>query len=170
MALSTIVKNMRDGTLLIQDGTAVTPLDLTVQFEAGDFSVSGLNQAAGKAYNIAQYMDRGEIFAGGIRKTTQAPPTGSFTCYLTELSDGTNETVPDILLQQNKFSSAVSTLGADADCYALKLTWSCEGTDHGDPSDHTLALDDCLVTLDINEGDPNTFSISFTCLGLVTMT
>ncbi len=168
MALSAVVKNFRDGTLVIEDGTAITPLNLTVQYESGDFSVTGLNQAGGTSYETTQYLDRGEM--GTARKTNRAFPSGSFTAQLTELSDGTNETLPDILLKQGSFSAAVSTLGASADVYAVKLSLQIEGTDHGDTSDHSITLDDCVCSLDIAEGDPDTFSISFQVLGAVTMT
>ena len=170
MALSSIVKTKFDGRLVIEDGTAVTPLDITVQYEAGDFSLSGLNQASGTSYDIAQYLDRGEFFAGGVRKTGRTFPTFSFTAYLTELSDGTNETIPDIVLQQNSFSAAVSTLGTNADCYSLNLILTIEGTDHGDSTDNILTLSDCLISLDMAEGDPDTFSLSGTVLGTIAMT
>ena len=167
MALSDVTKSFRDGTILIEDGTAVTPLNLTVQFEAGDLSLSGLAQG-GTSYETTQYLDRGEF--GTARKTNRAFPTGSFTAQLTELSDGTNETIPDILLAQGSFSAAVSTLGADADVYAVKITLTIEGTDFGDASDHVMVMNDCVCSLDISEGDPDTFSISFTVLGAVSMT
>ena len=168
MALSTVVKNFRDGTILIEDGTAVTPLNLTVQFEAGDFSLSGLAQG-GSSYETTQYLDRGEF--GTARKTNRAFPTGSFTAQLTELSDGANETIPDMLLAQGSFSAAVSTLGANADVYAVKITLTIEGSDFGGgESDHVMVMDDCVCSLDISEGDPDTFSISFTVLGAVSMT
>ena len=41
MAISSVVKNFRDGTLLFEDGTG-TPLALTVQYDEGNFSLSGL--------------------------------------------------------------------------------------------------------------------------------
>ena len=170
MALSSIVKTNRDGQLKLSDATAVTPLDLTVQYEAGDFSLAGLNQASGTAYDITQYLDRGEFFAGGVRKTNRTFPTFSFTAMLTELTDGSNETLPDIILKQGSFSAAVSTLGANADVYSLDLVLTIEGTDHGDASDHVLTLNDCILSIDMSEGDPDTFSISGTVLGAVAMT
>lgn len=167
MALSTVTKSFRDGTILIEDATAVTPLSLTVQFEAGDLSLSGLAQG-GTSYETTQYLDRGEM--GTARKTNRAFTTGSFTAQLTELSDGSNKTLPDIILKQGSFSAAVSTLGANADVFSLKITLTIEGTDFGDSSDNVLVMNDCVCTLDISEGDPDTFAISFQVLGAVSMT
>ena len=84
MAVSSVVKNFRDGTILIEDGTG-TPLAVTVQYEAGDFSISGLNQSNTEA---TTYLDRGEL--GSVRKTNRTFPTFSFSAHMTDLSDGTD--------------------------------------------------------------------------------
>lgn len=165
MAISSVVKNFRNGTILIEDGTTPTALDLTVQYEAGDFSATGFSADQAE---ITTYLDRGSL--GSVRKTNQTFPTFSFTAQITDLSDGTEETIPDILLKQGAFASAVSTLGANADAYAVKITWTIEGTDLGDASDHVLVLDDCVCTIDAAEGDPDTFTINGTCYGSITWT
>jgi len=74
------------------------------------------------------------------------------------------------LTKRGAFSSAVSTLGANAEVYAVKLTLTIEGTDHGDAADHTIVLDDCTCSVDFAEGDPNSLSVSFTCYGAITLT
>lgn len=165
MAISSKVKNFRDGTILIEDGTTPTALDVTVQYEAGDFSVSGLSA---DRTEITAYLDRGEL--GCVRKTNRTFPTGSFTAHFTDLADGTEETLHDIIKKSGAFASAVSTLGANADVYTLNLTWTVEGTDFGDASDHVLALTDCHCTLDISEGDPTSFTVNYTCYGTETAT
>ena len=68
MAISSVVKNFRDGTILIEDGTG-TPLAVTVQYEAGDFSITGLNESNTDA---TTYLDRGEL--GSVRKTNRTFP------------------------------------------------------------------------------------------------
>ena len=118
MAISSVVKNFRDGTLTIEDGTG-TPLDVVVQYEAGDFSLSGLT--AGQK-EIATYMDRGDL--ASVRNTNQSFPSVSFTAHMTDISDASEETLPDILLKQGSKAAAISTLGANADVYTVKLTWS----------------------------------------------
>lgn len=165
MAISTVVKNFRDGTIVINDGTSPTPLTLTVQFEAGDFSISGLNQGN---YEITKYLDRGDL--GSIRKTNRSFPTGSFTAHMTDLSDGTDRLLWDAVNKTGAWSSAVSTLGANADVFALQIVLSVEGTNFGDSTDHTLTLANCHCSIDFAEGDPNSFTLNFEVLGAITAT
>ena len=164
MAHSTTIKNFRDGTLLINDG-AGSPAAHTVQFEAGDFSVSGLlpNQK-----ELTTYMDRGDL--ASIRHTNQTFPSGSFTMHMADLTDAGYSTASDLMLKKGSHASAVSTLGANAEVYTVKLTLTIEGTDHGDGNDHTIVLDDCACSVDVAEGDPNSVSVSFTCYGTVLLT
>tara|TARA_R110002020_G_scaffold40153_3_gene118893 strand:- start:518 stop:1003 length:486 start_codon:yes stop_codon:yes gene_type:complete len=161
MAISSVVKNFRDGTLTIEDGTG-TPLDVVVQYEAGDFSLSGLT--AGQK-EVTTYMDRGDLCS--VRQTSQTFPSLSFSAHLSDLSDASEETLPDILLKQGSKSSAVSTLGATADVYTVKLTWSI--AEPGGAA-HTVVLDDVYCSLDMSEGDPSSFSISGTVYGSIVMT
>ncbi len=164
MAISSVVKNFRDGTLTLEDG-AGSPASVIIQYEAGDFSLSGLHQSTKET---TTYLDRGDL--ASVRHTNRTFPTFSFSAHLTDLSDGSENTLPDIILKSGNFGSAVSTLGASADVYTLKLTWTIEGTDHGDTADHVITLDDCRVSLDIAEGDPNSFSVSGTVYGGMTLT
>ena len=164
MAISSVAKNFRDGTLQIEDGTG-SPITMTVQYENGDFSLSGLNQSN---HEINKYLDRGDFFSA--RKTNQSFPTISFTAIFTDLSDGTDKTLVDACLKQGAFSSGISTLGANADVWAVKLTLTIEGTDFGDSADHVITMDDVHITsVDISEGDPDSFSISGEVLGTITM-
>ena len=161
MAESTVIKNFRDGTILIEDATAGTVLDYTVAYEVGDFSLSGQNQGN---YEHSVYLDRGEF--AGVRKANRKFPTCSFSVHFRDLSDGTSETLPDMLLKAGAFSAAVSTLGANADVDARKITWTIEGTDLGDASDHVYVLDDFVVDdVSIAEGDPTTINVSGTVYG-----
>jgi hypothetical protein len=164
MAISSVVKNMRDGTLLLEDGTTPTALDVTVQYEAGDFSISGLSQGLKE---VTTYLDRGDL--GSVRHTNQTFPSVSFTCHMTDVSDGTEKTLPDIIMKTtgSPFASAESTLGANADVYTLKLTWTV--TEPGGSS-HTVVCDDVHCMIDISEGDPNSFSITGTVYGSITLT
>lgn len=162
MAESTVIKNFRDGTLLIEDGTTPTALNYTVAYEAGDFSFD-----AGK-HEVAVYMDRGDI--ASVRKTNQGMPSGSFSVHFRDLTDGTDETLTDILDQSGAFAAAVSTLGANADVYTVKLTFTIEGTNHGDSADHVITFDDCYCTWSFSEGDPDSVSVNWTCYGTSTQT
>jgi hypothetical protein len=165
MAHSTIVKNFGDGSITIEDGTTPTALDHTDNFEQGDLTITGLKATQRET---TAYESRGTLKS--VRHTGRTYPTGSFSLMLADLSDGTDETLVDILLKQGAFSSAVSTLDANAEVYTVKITLTIEGTDHGDSADHTIVMDDVECTVDIAEGDPNTVTVNFTVYGSVTMT
>ena len=77
MPISAVVKNFRDGTILLEDGTTPTPLSLTVAFEAGDFSIDNITQGA--SYDVNAYLDRGEF--GSLRKTNKVFPTFTLTLH-----------------------------------------------------------------------------------------
>jgi hypothetical protein len=163
MAISSVVKNFRDGTLTFEDGTG-SPITLVVQYEEGNFSLSGLQEGLTE---INTYLDRGVL--GSVRKTNASFPTFSFNAYLTDISDGSDTTLPDLVMKTGAYASAVSTLGANADVMTYKLTWVVEGTNFGDSADHIVILDDCHVMIDMSEGDPDTFSVSGTIFGTITM-
>ena len=164
MAVSSVVKNFRDGTILIEDGTG-TPLAVTVQYEAGDFSITGLNQSNTEA---TTYLDRGEL--GSVRKTSRTFPTFSFSASMTSLSDATDKELWDAVNKTGAFASAISTGGSASDVFMLKVTLTVEGSNFGDASDHTLVLQNCHLSIDFAEGDPNTFTINGTVYGSITAT
>ncbi|MAH44632.1 hypothetical protein CMI37_02335 [Candidatus Pacearchaeota archaeon] len=162
--ISTFVKNFRDGEITLEDGTTPTALDLTVQYEGGDFSISGLGDGQKE---VATYLDRGSLCS--IRHTNQTFPTISFSAHLTDLSDGTSETLPDIIRRTtgSPFAAAVSTYHADADVYTLKVTWTI--TEPGGGT-HKVIADDVHLTIDMSEGDPSSFNLSGTVFGSVALT
>lgn len=163
MPISSVVKNFRDGTITISDGTSPAPLTLTVQFEAGDFSIDGLNAGL---VETTTYLDRGEL--GSLRKTNRSFPSFQFSAHFTDLSDGSNATLYDIVNKTGSFAAAVSTLGATADVYTLKVVLTVEGTNFGDSADHVLTLNDCRLSIGISEGDPDTQTISGVVYGSIT--
>lgn len=156
------MKNFRDGSITLTDNGINT---LTIQYEAGDLSLSGVNQGQ---VEHTKYLDRGEL--GSIRRTNRSFATGSFSCQMTEFSDASNTNIWDFVNRTGAFATAVSTLGANADLYTLKITLVVEGSNFGDPSDHTLEMDDCRCTIDFAEGDPSSFTINFEVLGTITAT
>jgi len=162
MAISSIVKNFRDGSIILKDGTG-TPIALTVEFEAGDFSISGLS--ANSNTETTTYLDRGSL--GTVRLTNQTFPTFSFTAHMTDLSDATNKTLYDAVNQKGAFAGAVSTI-ANSDVYGLDVVISIEGSTLGDPTDHVLTLVGCRLSIDFSEGDPNSFTVNGTVYGSIT--
>lgn len=162
MALSTVVKSFQDGSLVIEDGTG-TPLSITVQFEMGDFSLSGLSA---NQQEVSAYESRGKFKT--LRHTTRTYPTVSFSAMAAEFSEDSTGTLADALLKNGTvWSAAVSTLGTGLP-YTVKMTFNVEGTDFGDAADGQIVLDDVYATIDFAEGDPNSFSVSGTVYGAIT--
>ncbi len=162
MPASTVVKNFTDGSLIIADGTG-TPIDVTVKFANGDFSISGLKKALRET---VAYQSRGVL--SSVRHTAQTFPTFSFSAQMSEFTSASDNSLADAVLKNGAFASAVSTLGANADVYTLNLTFRVEGTNFGDSADHSFTLGNCELSLDFAEGDPNTFTINGTVYGSIT--
>jgi len=164
MPISSVVKNFRDGTITLSDSTTPTPLTVTVQYEAGDFSITGLSQGNTE---VTTYLDRGDL--GSVRLGSRSFPTFSFTEHMTDLSDATNKTLWDAVNKTGAFATAVSGI-TGSDVYGLKVLLTVEGTNFADPTDHTLELAGCHLTIDFSEGDPNSFSLNGTVYGTITAT
>lgn len=161
---NSIVKNFRDGQLVLKDGTG-TPIAVTIQFESGDFSISGLS--ANSNTEVTTYLDRGAL--GSVRLTSQTFPTWSFSAHMVEFSDATEKTLWDAVNKTGTFASAVSTI-TNSDVYGLDCVINIEGTSLGEATDHTLTLVGNRITLDFAEGDPNSFTVNGTCYGTITAT
>lgn len=163
MAASTTIKHLHDGRLTLSDGTA-TPVTLTVPFYMGDFNFAALQE---DQRAVVAYETQGVLHT--VRHSTRTYPTGSFTLALADFSDATERTVLDFLLKRGSYASNTSTL-TPTEVYAVDMIWTVEGTDLGDPSDHVATITDCVCTVDIAEGEPNTLSVSFTMYGTYTQT
>jgi hypothetical protein len=161
---NSIVKNFRDGAIILKDGTG-TPIAVTIEFESGDFSISGLSANANT--EVTTYLDRGSL--GSVRLTSQQFPTWSFTCHMVEFSDAVTKTVWDAVNKTGTFAAAVSTI-TNSDVYGLDCVINIEGTTLGEATDHTLTLVGNRITLDFAEGDPNSFTINGTMYGSMTAT
>jgi hypothetical protein len=164
MAASTVIKNFRDGTIKLDDGTTPTPITLTIPLDVGDFSISGVNQGNTEA---TTYLDRGEL--GSVRLTNRSFPTFSFSAHMADLSDATDRLLWNAINKDGAWSAALSTI-AGGDVYGLKVTLTIEGTNFGDTADHVLVLNGCHMSIDFAEGDPNSFTINGTVYGAITAT
>jgi hypothetical protein len=164
MAASTVIKNLNDGTITLEDGTG-TPVTLVVPFSTGDLNVTAL---AATQNEVTAYETRGTL--NTVRHTSRTYPTLGFSFQVADYTDVTDFTAQDFVMFQGAYASNVSTLGANAEVKTIKVTLTVEGTDHGDAADHTIVLDDVHCTMDITEGDPNTATISGTVYGSVTRT
>ena len=161
---NSIVKNFRDGQLILKDGTG-TPIAVTIQFETGDFSISGLS--ANSNTEVTTYLDRGTL--GSVRLVSQSFPSWSFSAHMVEFSDAVEKTLWDAVNKTGTFAAAVSTI-TNSDVYGLDCVINIEGTSLGEATDHTLTLVGNRITLDFSEGDPNSFTVNGTCYGSITAT
>jgi len=146
----------------VKDGTAVTPLSTTVQFDQGDVSISGLMD---KLRDV-QAIEANGVFID-LRHTTRTYPSGSVTGYVSELSESGTSTVMDMIhaTSGSAYAARVSTrtLG---DVITFDITFAVEGTDYGGV-DGTITLEDCRITWDYSQSDVDTVSFSFTCYGAI---
>lgn len=163
MAESTTVKNARDGTVAITNGTRT----YTVSVEQGDFKAAGMNPGN---YETTVIEDRGEF--QGLRKTKRKYIPLTFTAYMRDLVDGTDTTLVGMLLRRGVHASDVSTLGVNADVYTVDVLHTINGTSHGDAANHTALYEDCEIqSVDFTEAeDKNLVSISLMCYGTITLT
>ena len=77
MAVSNVTRNLRDGELIIKDGS-LTPATLTVLLDEGDLTWT-------QRQNTIEVKDRGSIAAGHIRKGDEESVSLSFTAKWTQL-------------------------------------------------------------------------------------
>ena len=163
MALSTIVKSAIDGTITLNDGTAVTPLSVALTFDNGDLSISGLAKTLNEVVAI---QGRGKHRS--VRLGARSYPTLSFTAHVSQLTAAADDgPVTDMVLGQGVYSAAVST--SSGDVYTLDLTYDIEGTDLGDSADQQIVINDIHCTVDFSESmDGSTVSISGTIYGAIT--
>jgi len=161
VAISTVIKTRRDGKITLSDNGAANTL--VIDYEAGDFSMT-----VGGA-SVSLFLNRGKIGATpSIRYNEDQPITFSFSAYFRDLSDAGYETLSEVLLQSGAVGSGwVSTMGANGEVFAIDVGILIEGTDHGDASDHSFTLPNCVVTGSWAEGEPNTISVSGTSYALL---
>tara|TARA_R110000823_G_scaffold180483_2_gene312780 strand:- start:36 stop:539 length:504 start_codon:yes stop_codon:yes gene_type:complete len=160
---SSVVKNQFGaGSVVISDGTGGTALTTTVDFDNGDFSISGLKA---EMKDTAVYQSRGVVHS--VRHGARNFATFSFTGMMSEFSDSSGGSAIDMITGKagTPFAARVSTLGASADVMTFQILFTAEGTDHGDSADHTITMNDCELAFDFSEGDPDSFSFSGTIYG-----
>lgn len=155
--MAKILNQFDSGTITFKDGTAVTPLSCTVLFDQGDFSISGLSN---ELADVSAYQSRRTLHS--LRKGARTFPTGSFSAMMSEFSEADDGNVVDLITGKaaTPFSARISTTAAKGDVLTLDLVFVLDG--------ETSTLEDCHVMFDFAEGDPTTFSFSYTCYGAIT--
>lgn len=163
MASSNVIKNLQDGTIVIKDGTG-TPISTgTIKFDNADFSLDRLKF---KLQETVAYQHRGVL--SYVRHTTRFFPTFTFSCAMSDFTNAAAGPLPDAVLKNGLFASAVSTLGASAAVMTYDVTVTEEGTNFGDSADHSFTLEDCELEMSYQQGDPNTFTCKGTVYGAIT--
>jgi hypothetical protein len=162
MPESVINKNMRDGTLVYKVGSNT----YTFKYEEGNFQLNVPGPT------VANYLDRGRLAdtVGGepsIRYDQDQPMSGSFSCYLRDISDASYITAAEFALKSGQYDSAWGTsMGANGEVKTGTLEWTIEGTTHGDASDHLVSLPYTYITGAFGEGSPNRITLTFTSYAL----
>ena len=152
MAISSIVKTKRDGTLQFSDDSAAHTL--TVEYEAGDLSISIPGPA------VISPLDRGQFGdPPSLRYSDDQAITGTFTAYLRDLGSASYATLEEIVTQTGDVGDNWgTTMGSGAEVFTLDLKWTIADS----AGNQELTLPYCVVTGSFSEGDPNQVSISFT--------
>jgi hypothetical protein len=161
MAISTVPKVRRDGTISFEDSGAANTY--TVSYEDGDFSFDG----SGKPDRIV-IRDRGNIV--GVRDGDVPVITGSFTVHFREFTNGSADALIDVLDKTGNAASWTSTGGGAFEPAMWTIKMTTEGTNHGDGADGVAVFAKCVSTWSFSEGDPDSVSVSFECYGGVTFT
>jgi hypothetical protein len=108
MATSQLTRNLRDGELVIKDGSA-TPVVLTVILDQGDLSWT-------QRLRTVEVKDRGSIAAGHLRKGDDESVQLSFTARWTQLIGKSANAADPLQLYETLMltpgSGVVSTSGA----------------------------------------------------------
>lgn len=160
MAFSDVVKNQNDTSMLVEDGTAVTPLAYTGRCEQGDITVGNLSA---QNQETAAYESRGQLKS--LRKTTRKYPTISFGELFTEFVEAATGTLPELIIGDGPYAARISTTEAKGDTMTFDITITIEGTDFGDAADHVLTAEDIEIDFEWAEGDPDAMSYTGTIYG-----
>lgn len=161
MAESAVPKVPRDGSLTLEDGTTPTANTYTVQYS----NAVAFTNTQTEAIHV---FNRGSRIY--TRKGNDGIPSFSFQVVFTSFTDGTDGTVIDAFEQAGAFSSWVKQLST-CEHYNLKGTFTIEGTDHSDDTDHTVVCTGLrLTSWDFAEGDPYTATFNCEVLGAITYT
>lgn len=108
MAVTNIVRNLRDGELVIKDGTSGTPQSLTVLLDEGDLTWT-------ERANTIEVKDRGSIAAGHTRKGDEETISLSFTAKWTQLiGKAANPADPLQLYEMLMFVSGAGVVSTSA--------------------------------------------------------
>lgn len=152
MSYSTIAKTIDDGTIVFSDLADTN--SYTIVYEDGNLSINIPERT------VIDIYDRNDFMTPRYGKRQKI--TGSFSCHMTDLVDNSYVTPADLFLRSGAVASWNSRYGANAEVFAYKILFTISGTDHGDASDHTMTIDNVVITsFAFAEGDPNKLTFNF---------
>lgn len=161
MALAANPMIPNDGVVSLTDATPTTPITTSVQYEDGDFQVTGLRKSQ-KAVQV--FKSRGRTYA--IRETEDQEIDFSFSCHAIALvGDGTLALPSDAILRRTgtPWATAISTLPLSAgDAYCLLVGFRAERTNFSATADAYVGLKYCSISMDFQEGIPGKLSFKGT--------
>lgn len=142
----------RDAAITLSD--LASALTFTVPYEEGDFSMEEI----GANYSEVFYpMARGVQMVPRYTQTQRV--AFSFSAIATDFTDATEKTLRDAVMKQNAWSGAVSTMGASAQVYSLRLKWLASLTAYGAAANPSLTLEKGIFRIAFSEGIPGKFAI-----------
>jgi len=161
MAYSTVPKVRRDGKIVLLDNGGTNSLEIA--YEEGNFTFD-LTKPADQTI----LRDRGVITT--VRKgDDQAIASGSFSAYMRQFTSSSAGSVLDFINKTGAYVGNVSVAGSGSgrdvyvEHYAVDIRFDVEGTDFGDTDgDHQALLKSAVCTASFSEGDPSSFTITFT--------
>ena len=167
-AVSTYVKNSTMGSIILADSTG-TPVTLTLAYDKGDLSITGLGQ---KLNDVGHVQRRGKHVSSmfGARRYPQV----SLSIFVSNLVGGSTA-APGSMLEfvtlLNAYAANTNPAGAGRPA-AFKLTYTVEGTNFGDTADETVVLSSLtLMSLDFTESlEGNTLTMQCELAGTVVIT
>jgi hypothetical protein len=157
MPQSNIVRTLRDGQIVITNGT----VSFTLDKEVGDFAFEV------PIVEPQLFLDRNEITATpDVRKGADQPMTGSFSAHFRDPGSpsAAYATLLDICVRvvgDYAATSMTSTLSATSDLPTYSIAYTVIGTTFSE-SDKTLTFPFAFLTASFAEGDPNTINVSWT--------
>jgi hypothetical protein len=119
MATGPLTRNLRDGTIVIKDGTTPTPLQSTLVLDNGDLQWTEKD-------NTIEILDRGSISAGHTRNGDDASCELSFSTKWRHLIVGSVTLADGHVLYEmfNGLYSAYESTSGAGEKYTLKVEFS----------------------------------------------
>ena len=152
MAASSVVSTICDGTIVLNDGTAVTPLTYTVVLEPGGLSFTP------PRFTYTDIIDR--CATVGSRKSGKSQGSLSFSAFCVAFTGSTEPHLIDFIEGTGSYSAAVSTDAGEFEGNVREVVFTLEKTDSGDNADQVVTFPKVRLEWDFAEGQPNVINVT----------